>query len=146
MNDFLLQIDRDFSKNETDNIQEEQYQLHLETAKILARFGCYHKALLSINQAIIVQPGRTQTWIFRGNMLLYLERYEAALSSFQQALKIQPDHQAAVFFCSVAFYHLGQPRQAYLIYRQALEIGQQPKCQKLTQIFNFDLFRFHELL
>ncbi len=146
VNDFLLQMDRNQSEDQSDNYQEEQYQLHLETAKVLARFGCYQKALLSIDRAIGLRPSRHQAWIFRGNMLLYLDLYEAALTSFQQATKIQPNHQAALFFCSVALYHLGQQKQAYLMYKRALEAGPQPIWKKLTHIFNYNLFRFHELI
>jgi tetratricopeptide (TPR) repeat protein len=146
VNDFLLKIDQTPAENQIDNYQEEQYQLYLEKAKILARFGCYQQSLISIDQAIGLRPGSHQAWIFRGNMLLYLERYEAALTSFQQAIKIQPDHQAALFLCSVALYHLGQQKEAYLIYQKALEAGQQPIWKKLTQVFNSNLFRFHELL
>ncbi len=144
INYFLLKLYQDKNDNETENIREELYQICLEKAKILARFGCYQKALLSIDQAIGLRPGSHQAWIFRGNMLLYLEQYEAALTSFKQALKIQPRHQAAVFFCSVALYHLGQQTEAYLTYQKALELGQQPIWKKLNQIFKHSLFRFHE--
>jgi|GEM_PF-6534501 tetratricopeptide (TPR) repeat protein len=146
VNDFLLKVDQNPSENQTETDQETQYQLHLEKAKILARFGCYQQALISIDQAIGLRPGSHPAWIFRGNMLLYLERYEAALTSFQQAIKIQPHHQGALFLCSVALYHLGQQKEAYLMYQQALAAGQQPIWKKLTQIFNSNLFRFHELI
>lgn len=146
VDDFLLKIDRNPTENHIENYQEEQYQLYLEKAKVSARFGCYQQALISIDQAIGLRPGSHPAWIFRGNMLLYLELYEAALTSFQQAIKIQPHHQAALFLCSVALYHLGQQKEAYLMYQQALEAGQQPIWKKLTQVFNSNLFLFHELI
>ena len=144
INDFLLQLDQEQFENETEKRREELYQFDLGKAKILARFGCYKKALLSIDQAIALRPGSDQAWIFRGNMLLYLDKYEAALTSFQQALKIQPRHQAALFFCSVALYYLGQNTEAYLTYQKALELGQKPLWKKLNQIFNHSLFRFYQ--
>lgn len=145
VNQLILQLEQNASITQTDIHQEEPYQLHLEIAKNFTRFGCYQQALLNIDRAIGLRPGRPQVWIFRGHLLLYLKRYEAALTSFQQATKIQPNHQAALFFSSVALYHLGQQKEAYLMYRQALAAGHQPIWKKLTQIFNFNLYSCHEL-
>ncbi len=123
--------------------KQERYEFWIEQGKVLARFGCYQKALFSIDQALGLKPGSHQGWIFRGNILLYLERYEAALTSFQQALKIQPQHQAALFYCSVALYYLGQHTEAYLTYKKAVDQGQQPILRKLNQLFQggFSIFR-----
>lgn len=142
----ISQLEKNRANTTIENDQEEQYQLLIETAKILTRFGCYQKALVKVDQTISLRPGRPQVWIFRGHLLLYLKRYEAALTSFQQALKIQPHHQAALFFSSVALHHLGQQKEAYLMYQKALAVGQQPIFKKLTQIFNFNLFGCHEVL
>jgi tetratricopeptide (TPR) repeat protein len=146
VNQLILQLEQNCSETKTEINQEEPYQLHLEVAKTMTRFGYYKKALFNVEKAIGLQPGRPQVWIFKGHLLLYLKRYEAALTSFQQAIKIQPNHQAALFFSSVALYHLGQQKEAYLMYQQALAVGQQPIWKKLTQIFKFNLYSCDESL
>lgn len=101
----------------------------------LANSGNYAQALTCFDQAITIQPQSVAAWVFRGVVLIHLERYKEALASCDRALSILPTDRQAWLFRGAALNHLGWYKQSYNSYDKALGIQRQSLGQKLTQIF-----------
>lgn len=101
----------------------------------LANWGNYAQALTCFDQYLAIQPQDIAAWVFRGVVLIHLERYEEALASCNQALKIQPNDKQAWLFRGAALNHLGRYKQSYHSYDKALGKVRQSAGQRLTQVF-----------
>lgn len=99
----------------------------------LAQLGCYQEALISVEQALDVQPDNHKAWVLRGGVLTHLDRYKEALACFEQALNIQPEDKDACLFRGVALHHLGRYKQAYASYDRVLGIEQASLWNDLIQ-------------
>jgi tetratricopeptide (TPR) repeat protein len=59
--------------------------------------GRYEQAVEKLSQAISLNPGYIDYYLFRGSCYRYLHKYDLALVDFQTALQLQPANEYAQY-------------------------------------------------
>jgi tetratricopeptide (TPR) repeat protein len=80
-----------------------------------------------------IAPSDHAAWVFRGVVLIHLNRYEEALSSCDKALEIAPEDKEAWTFRGAALHGLGRYKETYASYDKALGNPKTPLWRKLIQ-------------
>ena len=104
----------------------------------LIGLGKYSEALVSLEQALSLQPDYGDAWNNRGVVLWYLEKYSEALKSIERAISINGDNSDAWFNKGSILVSLKQYQKAITAYEQALsgDINVRPPVAKANILIN----------
>ena len=104
----------------------------------LIGLGRYPEALVSLEQAIALQPNYGDAWNNRGVVLWYLEQYSEALASVERAISIKSNDSDAWFNKGNILVTLQQYDQAITAYERALSgnINFRPPLAKANIFIN----------
>jgi tetratricopeptide (TPR) repeat protein len=80
------------------------------------------KAMQKFNQAIKLDPSRSDGYLGRADVLNAMKQYDEALVDYHRAIEINPDFAQAYANRAIAYSHLNQYKKAIADYEKALEL------------------------
>jgi tetratricopeptide (TPR) repeat protein len=92
----------------------------------LHEFECFNQpdeALRCFEQALILQPTAPEAWLFRGMVLIQLERYQEALIALEQDKRTGSSFALREDLRGDALYGAGRYKQARMAYQRALKLS-----------------------
>ena len=92
----------------------------------LHEFECFHQveeALRCFERALTLQPAAAEAWLFKGMVLLKLERYQEALNALQHDRRNGSSFALREGLRGDALYGVGRHREAMVAYRRALKLS-----------------------
>ena len=99
----------------------------------LHEFECFHQheeALRCFDRALALQPAAAEAWLFRGMVLLKLERYQEALNALQKDRRNGSSLGLREGLRGDALYGIGRHKAAMAAYRRALKLsGENPELE-----------------
>lgn len=83
----------------------------------------YEEALITLDQAIRLDPNFALAYSGKGATLDGLKRYEEAIAAYDQAIRVDPNFALAYYNKGSALYQLGKRREAQQAYERATQLG-----------------------
>lgn len=113
----------------------------------LSEFKHYEQALLSINQAIDIDPNQELFWFARGELLYKIEDYEEALISYNKVIEIDQNNVKAWYLRGGVLRIINQYDEALKSYEKVSELNGNPEGLWLLKgVTLCDLERYDEAL
>lgn len=91
-------------------------------ALALREMGFNEEALIEINQAIQIDPQRSDALLIRGNIFFARKKYAEALNDFSQAIKITPDSIDTLLERGKVYNRMGRHTEALADFEQAQKL------------------------
>ena len=85
--------------------------------------GQYEEALDAFEQAIRLEPNKTDAYLRKGDVLSSLGQTTEALFTYEQAIRLEPDNASAYIMRGRALRELGRFVEALSSYQQAIQLA-----------------------
>ncbi|MGB3532648.1 MAG: tetratricopeptide repeat protein [Microcoleaceae cyanobacterium] len=114
-NNYLL-IQQQYQKAEQANLLNRQaiQQIELED---------YQTAIITLNQAIAINPGETKLYLNRGVAYAKLNSHQSAIANYNKAIEVQPNFAEAYYYRGDEYLQKGELKIALIDYNQAIKLN-----------------------
>jgi tetratricopeptide (TPR) repeat protein len=122
-----IQRNRDYSSELSiwqDTVKKRPHnsRAHDNLAGALTHAGRVPEAIMHLEQALRIDPGRTSTRVNLGNALLFEGKVSEAIGQYEQVLRIRPDFADAHNNLGFALERAGRVQESIGQYEQALQL------------------------